>query len=840
MPLFGDEEMVNVNTPDGRTLTLPRSVVPSSLLPSQIVAPPIEAEQFTPAPIQEPATQSQLAPPSQLEPSLGALGSAEPAPVPDNAGVLSPVEVAPPMPSPGEQRAAAKQQAARDAYAKTTKGKYEAGVQEVGQAAQEQAAAGITAADKEAAGQMVQSEAYNERAQQISQDYDRLAKEQQGVQAEADKKLAYYEKTKDKIANTKIDREHDHPFLATLGVVLMAIGQGMYGKHDGALMGLKMMQDAIDRKVDGQMADLEKQKQLLGFTKDELTELKEKASSQLALRKVLMAGAAESAAQELLGMAARSNSEVRKAQAQEQAAKLRGDAAKWNVEATSHQMDFEQRDKHQAQQMYLQRRGQDITVRGQDLDYDLGLRRIAADNERALAEANAKGGVEMMKLTAEAQKENRMYGVRGADGKPLLNEKGQAQMKQAEDLEARAAQLESDTGTSGGVYTNGDPAVIENNKKNAAILRDRASALRGQAQTFGTVKLRNDTVATAAGKGYAAAQSMITTLDEIINLQSDRGLLGTSQGQAHLRTLYKLLAVKAKEAWQLGAWDRGSATLTKEAFGDDPSKWSAATMRGFVSELIGDNPANYKENMKVIANDLETSTKDLLLKNSDYDGKSPLFRRAAGVKDTPEDKAVQKLSQARTTQELTADEEARVARASKVTGFPAEALGGDRVPSSIRHPGLSVDQEGPYDELLQSYRKGNKAAGDALVAKIANGADDKSGLSLALLNNLQQDSPRDLYQKARQVLPEGSLAAKEIDRQEKLRIGVAQIPTALLADQVINSIDAKGEVVDTEGFREITQRKDKDPLAKKAFAEIVKRSGIRKGSPLGSVFREGQ
>ena len=35
MALFQGEEMVDVTTPDGRTLTLPRSLVPQSMMPQQ-------------------------------------------------------------------------------------------------------------------------------------------------------------------------------------------------------------------------------------------------------------------------------------------------------------------------------------------------------------------------------------------------------------------------------------------------------------------------------------------------------------------------------------------------------------------------------------------------------------------------------------------------------------------------------------------------------------------------------------------------------------------------------------------------------------------------------------
>lgn len=848
MALFEGEEMVNVTTPDGRVLTLPRSIVPASVLAQQQIG------------------QGALAPPAPIAPGVAPLPTTMPLPEPGPESVTGgqlPTEASqllPPAAEPIQNRpdftlatidqealvrqreAQIKQQAAKEkaaaARATTPMGKVEAATQEVEKAISEQEQAGVTAAHMEAAGLAVQQAAFEKRAGEIQANNEKLRAENEADLAAQRKKLTEMEALKNKIANTKIDREI--PWTNKLGAFLIGLGQTI---NKEKITTAQVIFEAIDRKVAAQMEDLDRQKQILGFTKDELAELRTTTQSRLALRSVLSAGESEKAAKDMEALAARLNSDKAKANGQMFAAQLRERAATFTTDAAKYQLEYEQKEKFQKQQIGLGYANLAETRRAHMAGEQLDREKMYLDQQRALAEANARGGEAAMKAQLEMMKDNETRGIRNiATKQPLLTKAGREAVEQADVLEQQAAQIEADKTKDQLAFSmsGGDEKVRQ--------LREQASSLRGNALIANQVRASDPTQKGKITEQYAASQSMLQLIDEIKDLydKAGRGYVLTTPEQEALQTKTTLLALKGKAAYQLGAWDKGAERITERLTPLNPtSGWDVGVLGAALNRERIKNPEGFKMRLDAIADGLTKDMDNVLSAGTNWDDKGQLFGRSTGPNlETPEAKASQALTQARTGTELS-ESAGKIGVAGKIArkiGYPFSSSATEEAEraQSVRYPKLSMEQEKPFDTLLQAYKKGSASAGDELVAKIVNSADSRPQLSVALLENLQQYAP-DLYTKARAAMPSESKAAQKIGESEKSRIGAAQVPTNMLTTTVIGSINAEGKVLDIPGFNELVQRADRgDKDAARAILEIVRQSGANKTLPRGSVFREGR
>lgn len=846
MPIFQGDEMIAVRTPDGRTLTLPRSAVPQG---AQIVG----------GDVPPPVSDELLGAPGAVVPEADLPRSVTGGQIPNSAQQVvdePPVQngadyvVKAPKGLPGntaevkranakydqQQKVAAKKKAAADkaaaARAASPQGQLESAQAQQTAGYQNEAAAIAGSADLQAAEDLVLADAYKTRNENVNQviakrDNDMRA-QMEAQQAKYDEKMAM----RKKIASTKIDRSLDHPVLVGLAAALAGIGQAMNQKAAGQMQNpdvTGIIMPIIERKVAAQMQDLDLMAKAYGMTKDELEELKEQGKSKLEMHSIMIAGEIDKATRQIEEITARSASEKTKANAKIMIAQLQQKAADKTMEATRWGLDFDQKAKFHKESIGVQYAGIAESKRHNLASEQLQREQIYADQMKALAADRARGDEAAMKMRMQSMKDVRENGIIGADNNYLLKPQGRAKMAEAAKLEAEAQQIEDK-------YKN-DPmgSSIAGNKVN--LMRQKAAELRGDAQTFDVVQVRDTAEAKAISKKYAAAQAMMDTVDEIKMLydQAGRGYISKSRLQQELQAKVGLLSVAAKDAWELGAWDKGSAKLVADIIGQDPTNgWDTGAITSKIGVLVGNDPEGFKNRLDAVTVKLEQDVKQQIQKSGGgWDGKDALFtRKKAGDMNTPTDEMSANLTQAKTGVELQeqAEKVGTVGKAARAVGYPFSPNHKEEADNaqSPKYQGLSRDQEAPFEGLLGEYKKGNAKAGDELVAKVINTAKERPELATALLHNLREYAPN-LYTAARAGLPKDSEADKQMTYEEQNRIGTAGAPARDIATMVINTLDENGLVKDEDGYKELARRAaKKDPEARQALMDIQKAAARKK------------
>lgn len=853
MALFEGEEMVDVTTPDGRTISVPRSIANMSTV--QQIAPggPITSPQsggpvttpgeipggFTAPTFETPQGNPYEGP--QVAPGTGVVETGEPE--------VTPVSMMPEMYV--KARPAVMKRLKKDAAdrAASPQGKLDAAQDQQIGAANAQAEAAVGMADVEAAEQDVLADAKEERNRQID---EMFAKRATGMQQAADEQEAVTQRVntvRTKIANFKVDREHDSKTMASIGMILAALGTAINNttyKRSDENPALKIYYEAIDRKVAGQMADLDQMGKIYGLTKDELDIHKEKSKSTLEYWNTMVAGETEKSIRIVEAVTARSASAKTKANAQMFIAQLQERVAEKTLAATQWGIDFDQKDKHQKAQIRAQNYATSVTDRHYKAEEQLTREKIYADKIAALAALKQSGDAEAQKSFMAASKDVDELGVTGADSKFLLTAEGRAMKDQAAKLDAEADALEA----------NPDAMARSVASNQIAMRRQKAAELRGNADVYGVAKFRNSTVAKNVVDTYAAGQAMIDVIDDIRLMEAGRGLVGHTVDQQELSAKYQLLAVKGKAAFALGAWDKGTAVLSKNIYGEDPSKWSAETLRGYVSDVLGTDPEGYKTRLNAVATDIENSTRLQIQKHAvKWDGKDKLFtRKKAQDTNSTTRKASAALTQAPGGADVIrvpvktgsdqANEELR-GRGYDIPKSISEQARDEAMNSgqSAKYPGLSKAQEAPFDTLLVEYKNGNKAAGDALVAKVVNEAERRPDLALPLLRTLKEHAPA-LGAAARVALPKDSKADKQMTLEDHNEIARAPAPPHEMATMIIATMNDDGTVTADAEYRALGTRAGAgDQAAKQALADIWAAGSKRKQDrqlPKRSVFRGGR
>lgn len=838
MAIFQGEELVDVPTPDGRVLKLPRSVVPASVLQQigQTTSPvgPVGPTAYTPeTPGPGPEVPSVTG--GQLPTEQSQVVETAPAPPPDQ--VVATVDNTPEAVAKSN-KAFEKQQKAQAVQAASAAGQVTAAANKQDAATANQANAIDQQALVEGAAQDMMGRSVAARNAAIDDIMKKRAEDAQKNLDAEDAKAAEIDALRKKIAGTKIDRSADHPLLGLLFVALAGAGQAI-DKKTGPNPALEAYYQAVDRKVAAQTADLDQMARVYGMTRDELTDMKDKSKRRLEFFNTMIAGEIDKGARALEEMAAKSASEKTKANAKVMIADLQARAQEKATDALHWGLDYEQKDRHQQQQIGLGYANLKESKRHNMQEEQLKREDMYLDQQKYLAGLKAKGDEEAYKAQLKQTEEVGKRGVRDLNGDVVLTPEGKAKMDQAKQLEDQANQLEE----SGKV----DPLTfsVKGGKGSVDMMRQRASQLRGEASLSNVVLAHSDTEAVTVSNMLSSGQSTVQLIDGIKQLadQAGRGLIKRDQMQAKVQAMFSELAPNLKEAWQLGAWDKGSANLVKEIIGADPSsEWSAGTLGAFISRKMYEDPQNFKGRLDTVADGLERAAKNKMVNlGAKYGKDDRVFSRSAAADISPE---AAKISQARSGTELlqNADEvNPAIGAARKIAypfspGFKAEA----EQLQSTKYVGLSKDQEAPFESRLQAYKKGDKRAGEELVALAVEASQSRPDLALPMLKNMQTFAPK-LYEQARTAMPADSTTAKQFDAEEKQRIGTAAFPTDKLRQDVMMSIDSDGKITDQDGFRELVQRgRAGDKAASKAVLDAINTSGANRTLPKGSTFREGR
>jgi len=431
MALFGSE-MTTVTTPDGRTITLPQQLAAQfpglQPMPSQVaqspalpVAPP--APQDT-APAPDTAAAAPVTTPSQVEPS-GPQAPRGPVSNPAQATDAGP----PNTPAPVTNDQLAKMGVAGGVNAELAANDAQrAAIQQQGQALANQAekvGASMHASEQEADRLL---EARRQAAEANARD----------MQTRTD---SYLREAK-KVADTKIDRSVDHPILAAIGVALGGVGGAMLQKQYGGQLtnpGLDALYKAIDRKVAGQVQDLDQKRQGLATQRDALGMQRQSGMDRLHDMDTYRLGYLEQAKRQIETIKQQTTSDVVRANAdvalgglQQEAAKtVSGAQARWQ---TQHDAEVARK---QALQMHresigVQIRGQDLQQKQHDADRAERSQEKLDSIAAQIALAKGKAGEDQAKLVREAGLAD------PRTGDPILTEAGQKKLDDANQAEAQA------------------------------------------------------------------------------------------------------------------------------------------------------------------------------------------------------------------------------------------------------------------------------------------------------------------------------------------------------------------------------------------------------------------
>lgn len=744
------------------------------------------------------------------------------------------------------------QQQRQAAYQASPAAQLKQGDQQVQDAYASEAGHAISAAELDAAGQDIIANYADERNVQLDKLYvEREKRARENADAE-EAKIREIGGMAQRIANTKIDRSLDNPVLAAIGVALAGLGSAM--KHDGTNPALDMVFKMIDRKVQAQMQDLDLLKNQYGMSKDELQMFKDKSNRRLELYNTLLAGESDKAAKHIEAFGMRMQGDKTRANAKIIADQIRQKAGLYKIDAARWGMDYDQKEKHHKDQMGLQWFSAKESQRSNMVGESLKREDMYLDYQKAIAAAKASGDAAREKLMFEMTKENESRGIgnlgaNGEPGEPLLTQKGIEAMKQAAAYEQRAAQIEQDTA----MGLNGVPTqdMQQQAAARAQMYRDKAAEIRGTARTLYQFRARDPVEARDLSGKYSASQSVMDVVDDIRMYydapDGGRKLLATDAGRAKLQSSFSQLAPLLKNAWQLGAWDRGSAGLVKNVTGDDPSKWDVETIVGTMTTLAGTDPEAFKARLDVLTN---TLSRDIYnqLRAAKWDVKTPedLFRRRTAQAETLEGKALEGISAGRGP--VAAEAAVTPGTAGKVRDevYSFGGLAGDpayktniaaaQESGSLRYPGIGANQEQGFDNALKMYKAGNQKIGPMLVAQVVGMAKTRPEDAIGMLHALRDHAGGDVYEKAVAQLPEGPVS-EQIAQETKQRVSTADIPTPMLEQQILTTMSPDGKISDEAGAQELRRRAlAKLPGAGEALMRITKRVGI----PANSVFAGGR
>jgi len=498
--MFDDDPLIDVTTPDGRVVTLPRSVAASfpDLQPvaQPPEAPPTPALQAAPAPAAPtppPAQVPAFVPPATPAPAPSREAprpaAASPGVAPDQGPVTRPGAdqgTQPTRPNPPE-RAMTNAELVKSGPAGT--------LAQQNSALDQEARANNDAARVDADAATREGKILAERDAKTQAILAERAQQAQRNLAELEARMQKRDQLADQIAKTRIDRSVDHPILSAIGLALSMVGTAMKTRpgdkwDDPAMSTLMQM---IDRKVDAQMKDLDLKRASLTQMNQGITEQRQLGMDRLTEIDARRDAALQQAQQMTQTMAAQMRAPSALAAAQklnaalgEKRAELRGQAA---------QRAQDQINTENAQS--LQRAGLAQSERHFQATQAMEEKKLGVQERDRLAAIAEKALERQDKITAERAKqvaEGSLYDPRTRN--PLLNPAGQKKYADADRLEAEARKTQ-------------DPEL-------AARQRKQASDLRDSAVLNDSVVIRDPKVAEKVREKIEVAQNVTDQIGDVV------------------------------------------------------------------------------------------------------------------------------------------------------------------------------------------------------------------------------------------------------------------------------------------------------------------------------------
>lgn len=428
MALFPGEELIDVQTPDGRAMKLPRSIAsafPGLAAPAPVTTPAIAPPAPDPVVREAGAVPATLSAPVVTTPAVDAVSAADPATPPrEPAEPKPPQETPPPAPTtPSDLRGAGfggvidRQNAALDAQAAAGKDK-----------ATVEADQWTRIANMQAEQEKKVDEILTARAKAAEENARRVEQ----ATSSADAAVKAY-------ADHKVDRNVSHPIVAALSVALGAIGSAM--KNESKNPALDMLMSQIDKNVQLQLADREKLRDVAGQRRSAIDAIRQQASDRTAQYNLALAGEIERTKRLGDQIMSRSNSQLAKANWAEYRAKLDEKKAEVFAAGVNQQVAKDERDRAYKEQLRSTRVAEGQRAAGIALDrqrfaqsqYEFD-ERLKREDAKILLEAkqlDAAGKAAEAKALREEHEKNRELGVgapprvaKDASGKAVVDETG--------------------------------------------------------------------------------------------------------------------------------------------------------------------------------------------------------------------------------------------------------------------------------------------------------------------------------------------------------------------------------------------------------------------------------
>lgn len=761
--MFAGEEIGEYETPNGRVM-LPASVAAALGMSSP-----------SPPPGAIPGAPQNLALGAAPPAPMGARGPIAPPP-PIAAPMVQPASEMPPIdPAPTSMLPEGKTPAPRpvaappDAPAPKAKptsaadlraGGYGSVLDQQNAALEQAAKAGEADAAEQAA--LLEQRAMSREA--ANAEFDKIA-EQKAKDADArleaiNQKQANVDASIETLASTPLDRRVDHPILAAIGLVLSGIGAAMEKKSENPAF--KVLMQQLDRKIAAQVADREKQGQVIGLKRGQIDGLRQQLTDRNAYYDGLMATEVRKLDSKIAEIADRSSSQTVKANAQ----KLRTDLALKGSEFRASAMDKQiakddreaqakaEAERARAQQalgwagIAEQRRGREESMKFQRDQFEYSKKKdadvLALEEKKLLAAGQGKAAAQVRELgiggvaTAVKDKDDNVIGI---ENKPLTNKDGS-------------------------LFQAGSP--------------QEAIALRSK---------------------KAAVDSIVTMLDEVSRLRTKYGWssnLFNSKEYQQMKANWSALTLENKELYKLGAISGTDKDLIDGFLGtDDPTKIKdpgAGIAQARKNTLMAFNNAANSH----VGNDVDYAPVD-----------------TGSVNTTPNDRreATADISSAKTPRAVAAGQ-----KVGAVRGAIEYATGGGILynnaeerakisenAGSTKYPyGFSPKSDASIDTLLAAYKGSDKAAAkDAkqrLLDLAASGRGEDQAAGLSLLRN----EAKDLYNEALAKMPTADRANVQAADAAKIRLRTAaELESAAIA----------GDSAATSELTRRVQERDRDAVA---------------------------
>lgn len=846
MPLFQGEDLVDVTTPDGRTAKVPQSVASALQLSRlQPMTPPPMAG--SPPPV-NPNQDQTFAPPGA---PLGYDPNATTGSVPQGYGPpgadIQPTDVPQTLPTqntpdynlpgkPGALEKAAtagdkvikKQAAAQAKYAASPEGKLDAARGEVKTQNEEQAQDVVTAAELEGARDKLEANIKDKSNQTLT----RLAGEQNDYLAqrgqEETKKVATLAAQHDKFANAKIDREHDHPILASIGILLAGIGAAYDKRQENPA--IKIFWEAIDRKVAAQMNDIERMKAAYGLGREDLEEFRKSVSNENARRNFLRSTEAERAARQIEVIGAQTSSPLKQVQAQQLAAQIRQQGAQLGLQSVQQQTESDQKDRQHRQEIGLgySRLSEDKRQADQRLTFDYW--KTGVEQTAAIARAQHDGGDAAAKALIEMSNKNEERGARSRvnNDEILLTGDGQKAVANGQKLLDQAAEIRAKK----------NPTAEDTAR--ADMLEQKGNEIIGTAKIVHAARFSGTPAKDAFDKTYNAASAITKSADHIANIYDDlkasgknpRSLASTSPEQAEITSEMNSLVLSLKGAYEMGALDKGLLLFTDKQLGGDVTKLDTGAFLHGLGLDLGQDPEAFKKRLRVVVNNVQNNTQNQLIGTGWKGSVSDLFADERRVQDTPIGKAEQGLRAEETPLE-TANQARKESKDIQLSGGGAkqnapgasplspQARKAEKTAQNIEESGsstkLGLSNEGAanYNIFMSAVKSGDPKKAPQAVERLKSlVSTGKPEVVLPLLQNVEQDAP-DLYRTLRKSLPPDSPVESVLATRDKAQADLKSLSGGGALDKIYSDPLQKQSLEDL---------KRRAPVDSKARTELMHRA----------------